>query len=65
VGFLEVGKSVLAVGKSGSSGREEQLEAAVVTIALVPVLPAGLPILAAVLVGGGAAVLRVKTSGAR
>ena len=39
--------------------------AAVVTIALVPVRPAGLPILAAVLVGGGAAVLRVKTSGAR
>ncbi|MDO5092277.1 MAG: AzlC family ABC transporter permease [Propionibacteriaceae bacterium] len=38
--------------------------AAVMTIALVPVLPPGLPILAAVLVGGGSALLRMRTKAA-
>ena len=36
--------------------------AAVVTVALVPVLPAGLPVLSAVVVGGGAAWFQIRRS---
>ena len=36
--------------------------AAVVTVALVPVLPAGLPVLSAVVVGGGAAWHQIRRS---
>ncbi len=39
--------------------------AAAVTVALVPVLPAGLPILAAVVVGGGAALLQRRRTARR
>lgn len=41
------------------------IAAAAVTVALVPVLPAGLPILAAVVVGGGAALLQRRRTARR
>ena len=41
------------------------IAAAAVTVALVPVLPAGLPILAAVVVGGGAALLQRQRTARR
>lgn len=41
------------------------ITAAAVTVALVPVLPAGLPILAAVVVGGGATLLQRRSTARR
>lgn len=41
------------------------IAAAAVTVALVPVLPAGLPILAAVVVGGGATLLQRRSTARR